>query len=528
MRVFPLITAISLILILIFFLFSPSLKNGFVNWDDPEHLTENTMVKVLSWESVKKIFTSFYTLNYHPLALLSYALEYHFFGLNSFVYHSTNLVLHLLNSLLVFWLISMLTGRITVSFITAILFGIHPLHVESVAWVCGRREILYSVFFLGSIIEYLYYRRDKVVRYYYYSLFLFILAVLSKAVAVNLPFVLLLCDYFIEGRLKRENWIKKTLYFGIAIIGAMITFFARKDSGDIGQIGVFQIIYNLCIASHSLVFYLVKMAAPVRLSVVYPYPSDELSKLPWGYLISPLIVLLLVLLVKFSLRWTKKVVFGSLFFLITVLPVLQILRSVTAFAAADRYTYIPLLGMFYIIGEGWIWLYRRKMRYKRVMQISLVAGLTVIICIFSLLTYQRIGVWKDSIILWSDVLKNYPDFATAYKNRGVAYTNIENFNQAILDFNRAIYLAPGDISHYVNIGNAYASKGDFTQAVYNYNKALEIDSKNAWVYYNRAAAYLLKQEFDNAWDDVRKAERLGYKVNPEFLVELRKTSGRER
>ncbi|MFH0791165.1 MAG: hypothetical protein V2A64_05990, partial [Candidatus Omnitrophota bacterium] len=303
--------AILLILIITGLVFSASLKNGFVNWDDTEHLIENPMIKVLSWQSVKNIFTSFYTLNYHPLALLSYTLEYHFFGLNPVVYHTTNLILHLLNTLLIFWLIFLLSGKVSVSFITAVLFGIHPLHVESVAWVCGRREVLYSVFFLGSIIQYLYYRKQRVMKYYYCSLFLFILAVLSKAVAINLPFVLLVCDYFIEGRLKRDNWIRKIPFFGIAVIGAMITFFARRQGGDVGQIDVAQIFYNICIASRSLVFYLVKTVTPVKLSVVYPYPSNELSKLPWDYLFSPVVVAILVLLVKFSFRYTRKVIFGS-------------------------------------------------------------------------------------------------------------------------------------------------------------------------------------------------------------------------
>ena len=187
-----------LIIIVTLISFYPSLKNDFTNWDDNLYVTENSTIRSLSPTNLKKISTAFFVTHYQPVTMFSYLLEYHFFKLNPFNYHLTNLILHLLNCLLVFWVIYLLSASIPVACLTALLFGIHPLQVESVAWISERKNLLYVFFFLGAMISYLYYLgKGKKLKYFLLCLGLFILALLSKSLAFTFPLVLLLLDYFL-------------------------------------------------------------------------------------------------------------------------------------------------------------------------------------------------------------------------------------------------------------------------------------------------------------------------------------------
>ena len=216
-----------LILLIVFGAFLPSLKNGFVNWDDDCYvLNSSSISSSISASNLKSIFTSFSVGHYQPLTILSYAFDYQLFKLNPYYYHLTNLILHLLNSLLVFYLIYLLSGNIGVSFITAILFGIHPLHVESVAWISERKDVLYSFFFLLSCIIYLYYlTKERNSKYYLLSLFLFLCSLLSKSMAVTLPLLLLLMDYYLKRKPNKELLLDKIPYFFLTAISCIIVFF---------------------------------------------------------------------------------------------------------------------------------------------------------------------------------------------------------------------------------------------------------------------------------------------------------------
>ena len=214
MKNHKIILSLCLILAIPAISFFPSLKNDFLNWDDPQYVTENKMITELSWRNIETIFDSIYMGHYHPLTLLSYALEYRFFKLNPFAYHLTNLILHLINGLLVFWLIWMLKGGVLTSLVVSLLFGIHPLHVESVAWISERKDLLCSFFFLGSLVVYLTYLKTRRRRFYFLSLFLFLLSLLSKSMAVTLPLVLVLCDYLLDRKFDRKCLIEKIPFLG--------------------------------------------------------------------------------------------------------------------------------------------------------------------------------------------------------------------------------------------------------------------------------------------------------------------------
>ena len=198
-----LLISICLILVITYIAFYPSLENDFVNWDDGAMVKENKKIQTLSLQN----FASFHkTSLYHPLVDLSYAIEYHFFKLTPLAYHTTNLILHMLNCLLVFWVIYLLSDKIFVSLSVALFFGIHPLHVESVAWITERKDVLYALFFLGGLISYIYYLKKGDKKDYYISLSLFILSLLSKSMAITFPLVLVLCDYILNKKFEKEDF----------------------------------------------------------------------------------------------------------------------------------------------------------------------------------------------------------------------------------------------------------------------------------------------------------------------------------
>lgn len=337
MKKLKIVILISLILIITFVAFLPSLKNGFVNWDDEIYVINNTAIKSLSVGNINKILTSFFVGNYQPLAILSYLLEYQFVKLNLFGYHLTNLILHLFNCLLVFWLIAMLSGRVSIALITSILFGVHPLLVESVAWISERKDVLYAVFFLGATICYLKYLREKQkLKYYLFSIFLFALSLLSKSMAITLPLVLLLIDYLLHRRHDKYMFIDKAPFFLLSLIFGIIAIYSQNSSEPSMQRGLYYLLTKFIILSYCIIFYLNKIFMPIRLSCLYPYYGLENILLPLFY---PTMFIILLVAVIISCKYTKKFIFGSAFFLIIILPVLQFM-PLGETIVADRYKYI--------------------------------------------------------------------------------------------------------------------------------------------------------------------------------------------
>ncbi len=498
--------SICLVLIITFISFSPSLKNDFINWDDNQYVYENPIIMGLSWENLKTIFSKFHMGHYHPLTLLSYGLEYQFFQLNPSAYHTTNLILHLFNSLIVFWLIIMLRGGILTSLVVALLFGIHPLHVESVAWISERKDVLYSFFFLGSMISYLSYRKTPKVDYYYISLFLFVLSLLSKSMAVTLPLVLFLCDYLQNRKIDKKSLIEKIPFLFIAFIFGIIALFAQGPSGTVSQKTSPSFIENILIVSNLFVSYLSKLILPIKLSALYS-PLNEVRS-PWHYIYLSFIVGFLIGGIILG-KYNKKITFGTLLFFITILPVLP-LRIV-----ADRYTYIPFLGIFFIIGDGFYWLYHRKIEHSKIGKTFFSIVLIGVIGTLSFLTWERCHVWKDSTRLWNDVLRNNPNILLAYIDRGTAFLNKREYDRAIYDYNRALGMNPSDekvSSIYNNRGNANAGKGLYDQAISDFSKALEMNPKYEVAYSNRGNAYYVKRLYDQAISDFNKA----LEINPKY------------
>jgi len=485
--------SILLILVITFLSFYPSLKNGFVNWDDNEYVIENSSIHSLSLKNLKNIFSSFCLGNYHPVTMTSYALEYQFFKLNPFAYHCTNLFIHLLNSLLVFWLILILSGNIFVSFLTAVLFGVHPLHVESVAWISERKDVLYSFFSLSAIISYLYFFKKSAGKYYYLSIILFVLSLLSKSMAVTLPLLLLLMDYLMRRRPTISIFKEKIPYFALSFLFGIIAILGVFQTGAVRNENIINFTDKIMLKSYSIIFYLNKIFVPIKLASLYPFPQTAHATF---YLYYAIVLVILLVAIIFSARFTRKIIFGSSFFLVAIFPALQFIPN-GEILVADRYTYISSIGIFYLIAEGFYWLYSKKAKYYTLKKWLILIILLIGVSFLAFLTWNRCKIWKDGVSLWTDVLSKYPNVKTAYNNRGMALLENGEYKKAQADFNKSVNAPEGRykstsgkrlLYYNLNMSSLYNSEGKYTQAIELLEKAIKEDPQQEYKYYNNLAA----------------------------------------
>ncbi len=494
---------VGVVLFTFIFLF-PCLQNGYCNWDDYHLITANHSIKELSWQNIREIFTSGYVGTYIPLTVVSFALENKFFKLNPFVTHLINLILHLLNIILVFVMIYFLSNNLLISTIVSLLFGIHPLHVESVAWATERKDMLYSFFFLSSLMLYHLYRQNEKKIYYFFSLLFFIFSLLAKPMAVTLPLVLILLDYYYEKRFSIKQIFSKIVYLIPAILLGIINIHFQGS----GSLSLFNYLKHIFVFFYNLLFYLYKVILPINLSAFYPYPNKFEKYLPPIFFIAPLIVAFFVYLIIWTRRYTHKIIFGSLFFIVTIFPVSQLIPLVAPAIAADRYVYVPSIGLFLLFGLLIDWLYNKWLVTSKVLKNILVVLLIVIFVLLGFVSFNRCKVWKDSITLWSDVLKKYPRNGIAYNNRGNAYKFIGEYGKAIEDFNKAIEYSPELVLPYFNRGTVYERLGQYDKAIADLTTALNIQPTFAMGYVDRGAIYVRIGEYDKAYNDLTRAIQL--------------------
>ena len=412
--------ALAIVLLTTLAIYFKAIKFDFLmTWDDSFYFTENNDIKDLHWTNIKLFFTEFYLGNYQPITVLMYAIEYKLVGNSSYLYHLNNIILHIINTFLVFVLIRKISSKnVMVALITASFFAIHPMHVESVVWVSERKDVLYSFFFLLSLIIYTNYYKSGKLKHLILTCIFFVLSCLTKSAAVILPLVLLLLDYYSNRKYSWKMFVEKVPFFAISLIFGIVALNSQKSA-----IPATPIISNhFLVVSFSLISYIFKAFIPVHLSAIYPYPIESGGTLPIMYYLSLLFIGLLILFVWYSCRWGKDVVFGFLFFIITIILVLQFVE--VGFATmADRYTYIPYIGLFFIVGKFFEYLYNSVNRnYKKYTNYLLVAIIFGFIT-FSTISYGRVKLWKNDGALFSDVLNKYPDCVGALNNRGVYYIN---------------------------------------------------------------------------------------------------------
>lgn len=508
-----------------FLVYLPALRNNFVNWDDHIYVYENQNIRSLNLGFLKWCLTAEVPPLWHPLALISLAVDYAIWGLNPWGYHLANVTLHSFNTLLVFILAAKLIEYgmvkqdnkkvLTIASVTSLLFGIHPIHVESVAWISERKDVLYSFFFLSSLLTYIRYvsaTNPTKYRFYALSLISFIFALMSKPMAVTLPMVLLLLDYFPFKRLTVEKGFRnsksviyeKLPFFMLSVLTAFITIWLHWSVGGLMSIEKLPFITRIISAMHAYIFYLIKMIAPLDLAPLYPYPHtiDFFTLEYFGSLT------LLLIITFIALRCAKKNnLFTAiwLYYLLTLIPVIGIVQ-VGRQAVADRYTYLPSLGPFLLAGLGIGYLSQRCL--KRRYRITLITALFLISTILSSKTIKQIGIWQNSITLWSYEIKLFPDVSLAYYSRGLAYYKLNNYQKALEDLNKTIEIDPQYMNVYYDRGVVYQDVGNYREAMNNYSKAIEINPQFDKAYNNRGNVSLQLGDYPHAIEDFNQAIKL--------------------
>lgn len=527
---------IILIVITIIIVYLPALKNGLLNWDDNLYVTDNNVIKNIG--NVSAFFNSFYFGNYHPITIFSYSIIYQFSELSPLLYHLVNILFHVLNSLLVFYLIKELLKNINLALIVALLFGIHPMHVESVAWISELKDVQYTFFFLISALYYLKFIRQSKLLFYVISILFFVLSLLSKGQAVTLFPVLLLIDYLERGKLF-TRLKDKIPYFILALLFGIIAIMAQKSGNTISDFKNISFLEQIAIACYSFIMYILKTILPFNLSAFYPYPTLINGKIPVEYWTSLLVIPVTIYLIILSFKKDKIIFFGFIFFIANIFLLLQLI-PVGNCIMADRYSYIPSIGLYIIIA------YLFLKYFSEIKQKFLLGSLLTIYLIFlSTYSYNQTKKWKDDFTLWDNVLKINPNIPSALILRGFAYNELGEFNNALIDLNKSISIKNNDGLAYLNRGVSKASLGDFKNAIEDFkvadklyveerykvnlylswggalantgnlaeamkifNNAIELNPDNALIYNNRGITNAMLGNYNNALSDFNFALKL--------------------
>ena len=443
--------------------------------------------------------------NYQPVVIFIYAVIYHFAGLKPYSWHLFNLLFHLINVVLVYLLIKRISGKSILGLMVSALFALHPLHVESITWIASTKDVVYTSFYLISLKFYLEYVKNKSKINYLLALLLFILSCLSKGMAVTLPLILLLIDYFQKRKYSLILVIEKLPFLIVSLLMSIVTVFAQTNA--IGTTEATNFFQNILVASHSLLFYIIKTILPLNLSAFYPYPIKTSAIVNYEFLISLPIALILLSGIYYSKKFNKIIISGFLFFLINVLMVLQLIPVGKAIAA-DRYYYLSSIGLFFIIAY-YFDMYGQKYTGKNVSYIIF----SVLVLLLGYLSLERQNVWKDSITLWNDIIQKDPENPNnydAYYNRGLAYELIDDRKSAIESYQYAAKLNTNDGDVFNNLGLSLYKTGKYIEALEVFNRAAQLKPDNANIFNNRGNVKSRLMDLKGALEDISKA----IQINP--------------
>lgn len=490
-----------------FLIFSPSLQNEFVNWDDDRNLYENEAVLNLNWENTVEIFTTDVIGNYNPLSNFVLAVEHALFKDTEYyhaAFHLVNLLLHLLCIWLIFKILVAMSFSKTSVVITTALFAIYPLRVESVTWITEIKDVLYGSFFFGSMYMYQRYLEKNRNKHVWWAWILFIIGLFAKIQMVILPVVLVLLDYW-KGRTDMfRSALKKWPFFLPAFAFGLVGIFLLGDKGSLETSNTYPPLQRIFIGTYSLTVYLIKSVVPYRMSPLYPYPG---ALTLWHYLSVVPALLFLLGLAWSWIREKKILFFGLAFFFFNVVMLLQILGAGQGYLA-DRFTYVAYLGLFIIYGH-YLGEWMKMPQWKTV----ITAGVIAVIGIYSWLTFAQTKIWKNSGTLWTHVLKHYTKSTLPYGNRANYYRDIGEIELALSDYSSTIRLAPNDPKPYNSRAKLYFARNQDAQALQDYIKAIELDPDNAEYLINRGAAYAKMGDWSKALSDLNK----GLELNPQNI-----------
>ncbi|MGA2680108.1 MAG: tetratricopeptide repeat protein [Sedimentisphaerales bacterium] len=502
---------------------------GFVNYDDSDYVYENPHVlNDLTWDGIVWAFTTNHTGYWHPLTWLSLMLDCQLFGANPGWMHLVNLLLHLANTLLLFAVLRKMTGALWSSAFVAAAFAIHPMHVESVAWIAERKDVLSTLFLLLTLAAYVSYVRRRGIVRYMLTLLLFALGLLAKPMLVTLPALLLLLDYWPLGRFTAEHAesaekknkinsavsavrpaarliVEKIPFIALSIVSSVITFLAQLGGSSLAPINALALKARIANAFLSYARYTGKLFWPRNLAVFYPFDTKSFAFWQVG-----MCVLLLLVISIFVIRFGrnhKYLPVGWFWFVVTLVPVIGFVQ-VGWQAMADRYTYISYIGLFIMIAWGLPELLSKWPQRKIALGLSMVIALIPLgIC-----SHKQISYWNNSFTLLSHALDVTQNNYIAYFGLGVAYANLGCWQDEIEAYKQTIRIQPDYADAHFNLGVAYANLGRWQDAAEAYKQAVRIKPDYAEAHYNLGVAYTNL----GRWQDAAEAYKQAIRIRPDY------------
>jgi tetratricopeptide (TPR) repeat protein len=498
----------------------------FVNYDDQVYVTENSHIQSgITLGGFRWAFSTIYAEFWHPLTLLSLMFDYQLHGLNAGGYHLTNLILHIMSTLLLFWLFNRMTGAIWRSAFIAAIFSLHPLRVESVAWIAERKDVLSAFFWMLTLCLYVYYTEKPVIKRYLLAFFGFVCGLMSKSMVVTLPVIMILLDYWPLGRLQLKNtennlagvaqgkrllWLlwEKIPYFILSAVFSILTIYAQPKVHMPGR--PYPLESRIINAIVSFVIYLEKTFWPYDLSVCYPF----FGQVP---VFQVLIAISLIFVISVVIIVTRKrlpyLFVGWMWYSITILPVIGII-PVGNNAMGDRYIYLPSVGIFIMLAWGTPLLFKSEDLRKNIL---LPAGV-FFIAILAFLTWHQCIYWENSGELWSHALhvtkNNNNNIYQAHNGLALALFAEGKTDQAFVHYNEAIRLKPDNVLAYNNRGTTYNILGQNQRALEDYTKAIFLQPDHFLAYYNRGSVYAKLGQYQRAIKDFNK----GLSLQPHYSV----------
>lgn len=500
-------------------------NHGFVNYDDDLYVTNNRNVQAgLTWDGVKWAFTTTHASNWHPLTWLSHMLDYEIYGPKPGGHHLSSLLFHAANTLLLFFVLSQMSGALWRSGFVAALFALHPLHVESVAWVAERKDVLSTFFWLLTMWAYARYAERPGLSRYLLVLLLFAFGLMSKPMLVTLPFVMLLLDYWPLNRLRlgqkdgdnlqnhslsmssRKELpalhliLEKVPFLILAGVASVVTLVAQQHGGAVRSLESFPLGIRIANALVSYATYIGKMIWPQDLAVFYPHPRTLQI---WQALGAAFFLACVCFLVVRAGRRRPYLMAGWLWYLGTLVPVIGLVQ-VGSHAMADRYTYVPLIGLFVMISWGMADLATRWRFGRPVLGIS--TGVVVFALIVS--TWFQVGHWHNSETLFKHTLKVTANNYIAHNNLAIAMVEQGKLEEAIDHYSEALRIKPRYAKAHYNLGIALMRQGNVQEAIAHYSEALRIKSDYAAAHNNLGKALAAQGNLNEAIAHYFKALRI--------------------
>ena len=460
----------------------------FISWDDADFTINNKDVRAFN---INALFSNFYLGNYPPLTMLSFSIDYYLGKDSTSVYHLHNIIIHAINSFLVFVLFKKIQTNKYVALVIALIFALHPMQTESVSWVSERKNLVCGLFYLISLILYVRYIKAESAKNYLLVLFVFLCALFSKGMAVSLPIALFAIDIWLGRTFNKKVFFEKIPFFILALVFGIIAIKAQSSAGFLKADQNFPFLQKLLFSGYAFMQYVLKLFAPLGLSAVYPYPKIEFSIL---YLIGFLFFLTTIFLIYYTFKKNKNSIAGGLlFFTANIIFVLQFIKP-GAVLMADHYIYLACLGLIFPITAFVFSVFKNS-------------NLPVLICSFLIIallasSFKRNQVWKNGITFWEDVVKKYPNSEIALSSLGSEYMLKEDDTKAFDYLNRAISINPNYLKAYYNRGLLYAKNKRYEKAIKDFTKAIE--QKNYFrAYLSRAEVFFQLKDFSKSLNDIQ-------------------------